>query len=377
MEQQIREELTGSLGNETYQKNYLIEAGAGAGKTFTMVHRIAHQLTTGLCSPENMAVITFTNKATEEMRKRLDDILIKQRDNTSDPDEKLRLDDLIRAVGRMQISTIHSFCKTMLESMPFESGLGMELTYLEDEHSFCKEFFVKRYREDPSLFAGIEIFNVNCRYLDQSFAELCDITDGSIVFIDESSPEMQAQTKSLITLMTALHQTLSQKIAACSPVRDALDDKLQTLFSMTETDFAADPENALQLAALVTFRKLPIEKDILDGLKKRFKDEKTLKEQWGEIQKLWDTAKEKAERPTKELIHSRCMPIMRQLMEEYTQEKSKQHIVSSNDLLVFTRNMLRNCDSARRALHDRYRVLYVDEFQDSATRFAVKSCKDF
>ena len=34
-----------------------------------------------------------------------------------------RLERLIRETGQMQISTIHSFCETMLESMPFASQL--------------------------------------------------------------------------------------------------------------------------------------------------------------------------------------------------------------------------------------------------------------
>ena len=75
MENQLRNELMGLSGLDTYRKNYLIEAGAGAGKTYTMVHRIANQLISGMCDPKNMAVITFTNKATEELRARLDAIL--------------------------------------------------------------------------------------------------------------------------------------------------------------------------------------------------------------------------------------------------------------------------------------------------------------
>ncbi len=49
----------------------VILAGAGSGKTRVLIHKVMHLITDEKINPEQILMITFTNKAAEEMKKRI------------------------------------------------------------------------------------------------------------------------------------------------------------------------------------------------------------------------------------------------------------------------------------------------------------------
>ena len=71
----------------------LILAGAGSGKTATMTHRMAYMIENGV-DPRSILAVTFTNKAANEMRS--------------------RVEDLVGEIYGMWIMTFHAMCLRML-----------------------------------------------------------------------------------------------------------------------------------------------------------------------------------------------------------------------------------------------------------------------
>ncbi len=113
---------------ETLDKPLFVEAGAGSGKTFTLVQRLAHALepdpATGrapLSSIENALVITFTKKAAAEIRERVRAELVAR-----------GLHDEALAVDRAWISTIHGMCERILRSSALELGLDPAFKVIAD-----------------------------------------------------------------------------------------------------------------------------------------------------------------------------------------------------------------------------------------------------
>lgn len=103
----------------------LMEAGPGTGKTHTLTAKISSLITNDFVKPESILALTFTNKAAEEMRQRIEnltsknvlseDALIK---NRADKNETLenRIDrNLTEKRQGIFISTFHGFCLMVLK----------------------------------------------------------------------------------------------------------------------------------------------------------------------------------------------------------------------------------------------------------------------
>lgn len=114
---------------ESTEKNIVVVAGAGSGKTRVLTERIKHLLNNGV-EAHNIVAITYTNMAADEMKQRLTDV---------------------SNIGDAFIGTIHSFANRLM-------GSSGEIYQIYDEHKsielhrqlitrYCKHITFDRYLE--------------------------------------------------------------------------------------------------------------------------------------------------------------------------------------------------------------------------------------
>ena len=113
----------------------LILAGAGSGKTRVLTHRIAHLVGAGQAKPSEILAITFTNKAAQEMRE--------------------QVEQLVGGRARaMWVMTFHSACARMLRTDAERLGYTRGFTIYDEQDSLrLVKNCVDELDVDPKRFA--------------------------------------------------------------------------------------------------------------------------------------------------------------------------------------------------------------------------------
>ena len=136
----------------------LILAGAGSGKTRVLTHRIVYLIEEIGVNPWNILAITFTNKAAEEMRERVD-----------------------RLVGfgadQIWVSTFHSACVRILRRHIDQIGFGTNFTiYDADDQKTVMKRIIKRLNIDTKQFSDKTFLNA----ISSAKDELISVADYEI-----------------------------------------------------------------------------------------------------------------------------------------------------------------------------------------------------
>jgi ATP-dependent helicase/nuclease subunit A len=141
--------------------NLLVHAGAGSGKTEVLARRFVALIAGDIegaepLAPEQIAAITFTEKATYDMRERIAQVL-EERITKEPPGE--RLTHLVRArrlLPLAHISTIHAFCQRILAENPLEAGLAPGFEVIDEYESrayrerVCEQALVDTVRRNDA-----------------------------------------------------------------------------------------------------------------------------------------------------------------------------------------------------------------------------------
>jgi exodeoxyribonuclease V beta subunit len=175
MSSPLLEYLRPSLLNDLPPSGHaIIEASAGTGKTYAIEHLIIELLRTAANSIEEILVVTFTEKATAELRARIRtaiENILRGRPGGTQPttpghqwasvDEaaRLRLEHALANFERAPIFTIHAFCNRVLTEFAFHSGARFNLDLVDGRRAFRTTFRAmlrERFAVDPLMRPVLE-----------------------------------------------------------------------------------------------------------------------------------------------------------------------------------------------------------------------------
>lgn len=383
-------------------RNLLVSAAAGSGKTAVLVERIVTMVTDkdDPVDLDALLVMTFTNAAAAEMRERIGKAIVKKLDEEPD-NERLRLQSAL--VPHAQIQTIDSFCLSLIRNHyasldidpSFRVGDEGELMLLRAdvmaellEENYASggerfEQFVETYgsgKTDMGIEAVIEQvyrFSVSHpwpeKWLDACSREFSQ--EGAEEFTQ--SPWMKFLLADVRRQMEEYGEQLDEVLEVCQEP-DGPEPYFPTI--------REDRELVRWIGAAPGFRELkerlseaafgkltPIRKKEIDKAKKEFVSSVRDRVKKA-VFKCRDQYSEQSEEEIRETIMG-CGPVVQELIsltedfaKRYQQAKKDRNLVDFGDLEHFALEVLYQegeFSAVADELSQKYREILVDEYQDS------------
>lgn len=139
---------------DSRSKRLLVSASAGTGKTTVMIERIVSLLEKGELDISELVVVTFTNLAAAEMKNRLSAKLAEKRGNK-------RLIDQLERLDGANISTLHAFCSELLRTYFYVVDIDPAFAILDTNvvanvrKNALNDVFTQYYAKNDDVFKKI------------------------------------------------------------------------------------------------------------------------------------------------------------------------------------------------------------------------------
>ena len=306
-----------------------VSAGAGTGKTSVLVERYVRAVCERGIDVESILVITYTRKAAGELRSRIRAAL-RERGRP----------DLARELDGAWISTIHGFCNRLLRAHPFAAGLDPRFRELEDAGAAVLrgEAFERALREfcadgDAERLRLLATYRANgLRRMLTGVYETLRSAGRELVLELGERPSVQ---RAVAELRVEAERLASDASATATQRRNAGE----VLRVATE---GSPAERLVDLSAFACR---------------------------GARAASFELARKAAERAALEELAALDRDLLQELLErfgaEYAAAKRRESVVDFEDLQLAARDLLRDDDAVRDETRLRFRMVMVDEFQDT------------
>lgn len=382
-------------------KNLLVAAAAGSGKTQVMVERIIKLVCEDKIPIDSMLIVTFTNAAASEMRER---IQLALENKLEENPENSHIKKQIELLPRSSIGTMHSFCIEVIRSNfnvvsidpGFKMGLDSTITVLKSK--VLEELFEEKY--DLSDQGFVKLVDAFGGRTDENLKDLVLKTHSSIQAQPYPMKWLKTQVEnyfmtkdsfySSIYLETLLNQ-LGNEINSALSINvlaikygeysegpylylPALENDKEVilyykkLINERRIDEILEYANNLSFERATSIKKSDIEsgisqnlvdktKSLRDDYKKRLKDT---------IKLLPTTSFEKEIEKLNEMhpLLEALNDLVKNFNDVFDRAKRKKGVLDFNDLEHLTLEILEN-KNIKQQYRNKFNYIFFDEYQDS------------
>ena len=350
------------------ERNLLVSASAGSGKTTVMIERILSLIEDG-ASLENMVVCTFTRSAASDMRDKLQNALLKRVGDGTEFSEVAERELLLLPTA--EISTLHSWCQRLIRNYFYVIGADPAFEIADEEEAGAMLNAAVDEAVEEKIAAGDADFN---EFYDVMLSGRTDYALKKLVREVYYYAEAQSDPEAwFLSTATRGLNVPAQSEAVIEEAKIRLKERFlpRAKDLMSRTAEAGFKRNYAAVELLV--------ENILTGGSEpiptptgRIPDEfRGLNDEYQALKKAYA----KAESALTEFFEApvpdeRTRTFTRILLEltasakdKYAEEKKRRARLDYSDLEHLTVKLVENPECAAE-IRERYRYIFVDEYQD-------------
>jgi ATP-dependent exoDNAse (exonuclease V) beta subunit len=357
----------------------IVEAAAGTGKTTELVRRLLSVLASGAAEMKEIVAVTFTEKAAGELKLRLREAVEIERAKAAGDAVRMRLENALKSLEEAHVNTIHGFCADLLRERPVEARvdpLFSVSTEAQADRLYARAFraWLQHALENPP--EGLR------RALRRSSAPSFGTPEGGPIDRLRRAGRLLAEwrdfpapwkrpafdrRREIDRLVTALHRLADLTASAASPRDNLFIDtdavrRLSRQIALEQSFGQSDHDGwESRLVDLVRDRGFSRTRK---GSGHRYGKDVTRTEVLGARDALLADLQQFRRAADADLA-ARLQEELAGATARYQVLKETAGTLDFADLLVRARDLIRNDAHVRRHLQEKFKRIFVDEFQDT------------
>ena len=365
LDQEARDRIVGAHG-----ANLFVDAGAGSGKTKQLVDRVVSMVACGyLKSVSRLAAITFTENAATELRTRIREALETASSETASSEtgrtaqEEARCALALTELDDAAITTLHGFAARLLTDAPQEAGLPPGFRVQDaigasiDRDTWWRSLLDDWYADEAladvwRVGLTLDLNPAHFKEVLASFDSNWDLLAGRPI---AAQPMPALNAEAMLKPLWQLIEYAGGKGPGADRLTERIDGVLTPL--LQEASAETDP-----LQVLAVLRSVPLkDAGIAQAWKKAGLDKATACAFLGEARAAVDAQLTACRAAVTSTLAER----LRQAVLGHAVTRRDRGELWFHDLLVYAVRLLRDDNEIRAAVHGRWQVICVDEFQDT------------